>query len=293
MSMFANIVRERQQKSEEWQAQKAAEREDLAQMSDRAILTATQDQAAYLRYLNAQADNPGFSPTNILLILEQNPSVSVVNSMKGWNELGRSVIGGETGIKVRVSAPYVQNGQERVGYNVGRVFDLSQTSGTATVERPILRDDQPEMAAALRKLLDCSRVKVVLDDTLTTDAIYDPAAQVIRVMGNIPDEKAFPALAREMFHAVVHNRGNNKDYSREQTVLDAASVSYMLCRSFGVPCEVPNLSELGALYDGMAPQDRRAVLDSMNHEFRYLQGAIQKEITPPEKKSPSRVAPER
>ena len=55
---------------------------------------------------------------------------------------------------------------------------------------------------------------------------------------------------------------------------------YGLCRSFGVPCEKPDVTKLSVLYEGMEPQDARDILGTVQKVFREMQGAVQNEITP-------------
>ena len=101
MSKLDAFIQEKQQRSEEWKAQKTAERDELNAWSDNAILTATMEPNAYLHYLDVQADNPRYSASNVLLAMEQNPEITYINSLKGWNELGRSVKREETGLKAK------------------------------------------------------------------------------------------------------------------------------------------------------------------------------------------------
>ena len=99
MSKLDAFIQEKQQRSEEWKAQKTAERDELNAWSDNAILTATMEPSAYLHYLDVQADNPRYSASNILLAMEQNPEITYINSLQCWNALGRSVKREETGLK--------------------------------------------------------------------------------------------------------------------------------------------------------------------------------------------------
>ncbi|MBQ9721628.1 MAG: hypothetical protein IJV64_13190 [Oscillospiraceae bacterium] len=280
MSNIGSLIAEQTKQTEEFKARKTAEREELSEMTDTAIGNITQEPEAYLHYLDVQADNPGFSVSNVLLAMQQYPEVTVFNSVKGWNAQGRSVIGGETGIKVRVSENYIKNGRTHRGYKVGRVFDITQTTGNRAVSKTVLADNTPQMQLALRALLYKSPVKVnpVRDNGL--DAYYDPQRQIIDVSEALPDSQTFAALAREIFRAKVHDHGRYTGYTREETELDATSASYMLCRSFGVLCKKPDATKLGILYEGMEPQDARGILDSIQGIFREMQGAVQNEITP-------------
>ena len=144
-----------------------------------------------------------------------------------------------------------------------------------------VREDTAEMDTALRKLLDQSPVKVVTSTTLYEDARYDPASQEITVSANLTDTQTFTALAREIVHAQIHDHGRYPYYSRNDCALDANSVSYMLCRSFGIQTKHPDASRIATLFEDMEPQDRRGVLDSLQQIFRKMQGNIQREISPP------------
>jgi len=280
MSTIGTLIAEQAKQTEEFKARKTAEREELSEMTDTAISNITQEPEAYLHYLDVQADNPGFSVSNVLLAMQQYPDVTVFNSVKGWNVQGRSVMGGETGIIVRVSDPYVKDGRTHRGYKVGRVFDVSQTTGNRTVSKIVLAEDTPQMQLALRALLYKSPVKVnpVRDSGL--DAYYDPQRQIIDVSEVLTDSQTFAALAREIFRAKIHDHGRFTGYTREETELDAASASYMLCRSFGVSCEKPDVTRLGTLYEGMEPQDARDILSTVQKIFREMQTAVQNEIAP-------------
>lgn len=286
MSKLDGFIQEKQQRTEDWKAQKEAEREEMNLMSDDGIMTVTNQPDAYLRYLEVQANHPQYSATNILLVLAQNPEITQVNSLERWNKLGRSVKREESGLKIRISDRYMKDGQEYRGYKVGRVFDVSQTSGKDRLpDKIVLAENTPQMDTALRQLLELSPVKVVTNTTMRTDAFYEPNAQEISVSTRLTDGQTFAALAREIVHAKIHNQGQFPQYSREDSKLDADSVSYMLCRSFGVPRDRPDASHIFNLNDGMEAKDRRSMLDMLQQIFRKMQEEIQKEIAPPEKQA--------
>lgn len=286
MSKLDMLIQQKQQRDEEWKAKKTAEREELSQLSDGAVLNATTSPEAYLRYLDTQAINPRYSAANVLLAMAQNPEITYINSLEVWGRLGRSVNREETGLKIRVSDTYVKDGREYHGYKIGRVFDISQTHGKGNAPALTLRENTPEMDTALRRLLDSSPVSVVTNDTMYQDAFYDPAAQTITVSTRLSDGKTFGGLAREVVHASIHDRGRYPYYNREDCGMDAESVSYMLCRNFGVEVDPPNVNRVFQQFDGMEVQDRRSVLDSLQKMFRRLQNDIQREISPQERRQP-------
>ena len=125
------------------------------------------------------------------------------------------------------------------------------------------------------------------------DAVYDPKTQSITVSSRLIDSKIFAALSREIVHAGIHDHGRYPYYTREDCAMDAESVSYMLCRNFGVETPQPDVSRVGQVFDGMEVQDRRGVVDSLQKYFRKLQNDIQREISPQERKQPEQNRPVR
>ena len=240
-----------------------------------------------------QAINPRYSASNVMLAMAQNPEITYINSLEVWNRLGRSVNRDENGMKIRVSDTYMKDGREYHGYKIGRVFDISQTHGKAGVPALSLKDNTPEMDAALRRLLDSSPVPVVTSSTMYQDAVYDPKTQSITVSSRLIDSKIFAALSREIVHAGIHDHGRYPYYTREDCAMDAESVSYMLCRNFGVETPQPDVSRVGQVFDGMEVQDRRGVVDSLQKYFRKLQNDIQREISPQDRKQPEQNRPVR
>ena len=293
MARLEDLIQQKQQRDEDWKAKKTAEREELSQLSDDAVIRVTSEPDAYLHYLDTQAVNPQYSAANVMLAMAQNPNITYINSLENWGRLGRNVNAKENGLKIRASDPYVKDGRQYHGYKIGRVFDITQTHGKAGIPALTLHDNTPEMEAALSRLLDSAGVPVVTDAAMYQDAFYDPKTQRITVSTRLTDSKTFAALSREIVHAGIHDRGRYPYYSREDCAMDAECVSYMLCRTFGVDTPQPNVSRVGQVFDGMEAQDRRSVVDSLQKYFRRLQRDIQREISPQERKQPEQNRPAR
>lgn len=293
MARLEDLIQQKQQRDEDWKAAKAAEREELSQLSDDAVMRVTSEPDAYLHYLDTQAINPQYSAANVMLAMAQDANITYINSLENWNRLGRSVNRDVNGLKIRASDPYVKDGRQYHGYKIGRVFDVTQTHGKAMPTPQMLRDNTPEMEAALSRQLDSAGVPVVTDAAMYQDAFYDPKAQRITVSTRLSDSKTFAALSREIVHAGIHDRGRYPYYSREDCAMDAECVSYMLCRNFGVDTPQPNVSRVGQMFDGMEARDRRNMLNSLQKILHSLQKDIQREISPQERKRPEQNRPVR
>ncbi len=283
MSKLETLINEEQQRSDSYKEQKSAERDELNTMSDEMVTKATTEPETYLRYLEMQADNPAYSASNILLTMAQNPEATMIHSLEHWNKLGRSVKAQETGIKVRVSAPYEKDGRKLYGYKVGRAFDVSQTTGPDMIEKLPLTEEPSKMDMALRCLIRMSPVPVRTANELETDAVYNPKDKVIEIRSDLSDAESFAALAREIYHASSHESNKAIEYDRAENELDAQSVSYMLCFNLGVDGKEPDAIDVAAFYTDMEPKDRRDIFDGMRQSFRSMQQEIVKELAPPEK----------
>lgn len=220
MAKLDDLIQQKQQRDEDWKSRKAAEREELGQLSDDAVMRVTSEPGAYLHYLDTQAINPRYSASNVMLAMAQNPEITYINSLEVWNRLGRSVNRDENGMKIRVSDTYVKDGREYHGYKIGRVFDVTQTHGKAGVPALSLKDNTPEMDAALRRLLDSSPVPVVTSSTMYQDAVYDPKTQSITVSSRLIDSKIFAALSREIVHAGTIPTADFEREGHTYTLLD-------------------------------------------------------------------------
>jgi len=159
MSKLDALIQEKQKRSEEWKAQKTAERDELNAWSDNAILTATMDPNAYLHYLDVQADNPRYSASNILLAMEQNPEITYINSLQGWNALGRSVKREESGLMVELIFLHsVVPGTATICYEERNRFTNVQGATTANSNHKVTLLLQTFLCAGIN--VGCSGVRM-------------------------------------------------------------------------------------------------------------------------------------
>ena len=76
MAKLDDLIQQKQQRDEDWKAKKTAEREELGQLSDDAVMRVTSEPGAYLHYLDTQAINPRYSASNVMLAMAQNPEIT-------------------------------------------------------------------------------------------------------------------------------------------------------------------------------------------------------------------------
>ena len=288
MANLGQLISEKSAADTQWREQRQMERDSTTAIQGAALMQITSDPPAYARYLNMQADNLTYSPGNIALVMEQMPTATVFGTQERWRNMGRTVSADELGKGVNIFARSA-NGK---GYAMTPAYDISQTAGQ-DMRTFHLADDSKEMEAALRTLMNYSPVPVVPDQEIEAPAFYDQGNLELAINPTYPDSEAFAGIAAEIAHARFHDRGKNGDYYRGESDLDAQSVSYILCRHFGVNRELPDLSRLPELYQDWPVESRKDILDGIQDMSKMIGGSIERDITPRQRTIPNTRKPNR
>ena len=222
-------------------------------MQDAGITEITSNPEAYARYLEMQGDNPSYSAGNIALVMFGNPEATVFGTRDRWKTLNRSVMDSEknNGVKIFARSPMGR------GYTLADAYDIKQTQGR-DISRITLQNDSKEMEAALTTVLNYAVVPVVIDKELPAPAFYDSANLELAINPDYPD--------------------NNASYDRGECELDAQSISYILCRRYGIERPMPDMSNLAALYEGWEPQECRQALDNIQDTSKQFGRSIEKNL---------------
>lgn len=288
MANLGKIISDKSTADAKWREERQADKETAAALRDASVIQITKDPEKFARYLTMQGDNPSYSSGNIALAMAQLPEATVVHTRGHWKDLGRFVLDPE----LKNGASIFTRSATGRGYNLTSVYDIAQTQGRE-LRTPQLKDDTEAMEAALAALLNFSPVQVVATENLPSGAYYDPRQMTLAIDTACPDGQAFAAIAAEIAQARFHDRGRNPAYSREGCELSAQSVSYILCRRFGVQRELPDLTGMAKRCQGWTPEDRLAFLKEIQGMSRQIGGSIEKTIAPPQRKAPARSGDER
>ncbi len=288
MANLGKIISDKSTADAKWREERQADKETAAALRDASVIQITKDPEKFARYLELQGDNPSYSSGNIALAMAQLPEATVVHTRGHWKDLGRFVLDPE----LKNGASIFTRSATGRGYNLTSVYDIAQTQGRElrTVQ---LKEDTEPMEAALAALLNFSPVQVVAAENLPSGAYYDPRQMMLAIDTACPDSQAFAAIAAEIAQARFHDRGRNPAYSREGCELSAQSVSYILCRRFGVQRELPDLTGMAKRCQGWEIEDRLAFLKEIQGMSRQIGGSIEKTIAPPQRKAPARSGDER
>lgn len=280
MANLETIIKQKTEADTQWKEQRQMERENVAAMRESGVTEITSQPDVYIGYLERQGNNPLYSPGNIVLAMFQAPDATIIGTRDRWKSMGRTVLDGEKekGMKIFARAPFPAK-----GYIVTDAYDVTQTQGKPVRETHLL-DGSAEMDKALTTLLNYSPVPVVTDPDLECPALYDEEEMTLRINPASQDGEAFAAIATEIAHARFHNKGYSAYYDRAECHLDAESVSYILCRRFGVARELPDASHVAALYEGWEPQERAEALDKVQGMAKNIGNSIDRELAPAQNK---------
>ena len=282
MCALKSIIRRKKADDTQWKEQLTASRENATAMQDASVEEITTKPEAYARYLNMQADNPTYSPGNIALVIAQKPDATIFATVQRWKDRGRYVLDSEQkeGVQIFAKNP---NGK---GYILTSAYDISQTNGREIKQPPQLENESKQMEAALTAVLNYSVAPLVEDEELPVPAYYNEEQMELAINPNVSEREAFPYIVAEVAHARLHGKGYNAWYKREESELGAQSISYIVCRRFGIEMDLPDMSKLQELYSGFEPAERRSALDEIQKMSKSFGGSIEKSITPQKGKHP-------
>ena len=285
MANLANLVEQKTINDKEWKDQREADRNNAVALQDAGIVQIVTDPEMYMRYLQMQGNNLSYSVGNVALCMFQKPEFTQIGTRERWKLQGRYVPDSEThkGVQIFARSTFGR------GYVLAEAYDVTQTNGREIAPTK-LENGAPEMETALKTLLDYSAVPVTIEENMDCAAFYDQERMELAVNPDYPDSEAFSAIATEVAHSRFHNKGYNQFYDREESHLDAESVSCILCARFGIPRDAPDLSNLAELYGGWTPQEARQALDAVQEMCRKIGGSIERNLASPQRSRGSRRA---
>ena len=201
----------------------------------------------YKDYLNFMSKFYNYSVNNIILIMMQKPTASLVAGYKAWqNKFKRQVRKGEKGITIIAPCPHKMiqeiDGEEVerswMSYRATTVFDISQTDG----------DEVPEYVSELtgnvdgyndliQKLIAVSPVPVTFEEiTSGANGFFKLDEKRIAVKNDMSEQQTVKTLIHEISHAILHDRdeGEAKDADRNTREVQAESVAYTVCNMLGL-----------------------------------------------------------
>jgi antirestriction protein ArdC len=199
-------------------------------------------------FLELAARFHSYSSNNCMLIFAQRPDATRVASYTTWQSLGRNVRKGEKGISIlapcryRVDEKNTSKSADKPdwkvrGFKVAHVFDVSQTEGDALPDGDIavlLEGSAPMgMWESIRKLIEGDGYSVSRGDCGTANGYTNRTTKQVVIAPQLSDA----AAAKTLVHELAHVRQTSDHYSiasRSLCEIEAESVAYVVCNSFGI-----------------------------------------------------------
>ena len=260
-------------------------KEGLREMCSEGIEKVCADPAQLTAYLNMMATAPGYTSRNTMLIFQQMPEATFVESPKGWYDAGRYVPEPMKDKGIQIIKP--QETQRGTFFDPKMLYDISQTVGRP-VKKPTIQlaEDSPDMQRAFDALVESSPVPVVTEDSLGVPAVYDPHSREILVSDAFTDYETFTAFVNAATHASLHREdmrasgGADRGYDPGDFEFITTCATYVVSRRFGVP--MPGM-DFGATLDTLGMMDNEgkdAMLKIIGDEAKKCGEKVQDKIRP-------------
>ena len=210
------------------------------------------------QYLAAMARFHDYSLHNVLLIAMQRPEASRVAGYRTWQQLGRQVKRGETGIRIlspilhRRSAPAEEEDEETMdvltGFRTVSVFDITQTDGDALPEFAQVRGDPGAYMERLQRFVATKGIRLEYSHHHRGPQ-GSSRGGTITLKAGLPRAEAFSTLVHEVAHEMLH--ANRKDRPESKTVreTEAEAVAFIVCHALGLDINTAS-SDYIQLYQG-------------------------------------------
>ena len=151
---------EPQYSKEDYAAMKKTEREAVWAQVDARMGEVLADAPALQEFLNFMSQCRNSLP-NQLLLSGQNADITDARTFQQWKDAGRHIRTGEEGYTAIVGQVYENNSRKASGYNIGKVFDITQTRG-----RPILPPAEYQVDELIAATIESSPVPIQISDSL-------------------------------------------------------------------------------------------------------------------------------
>lgn len=198
----------------------------------------------FKEYLQFVSKFHKYSFGNQILISCQMKTASRVASYNHWADLGRQVSKGAKGIKILV--PVIkkivdQATQEEVkrlvGFRVGNVFDISQTTGEEIPKFfQDLGNDGLKLYNVLRNIMEEQGIKVQEKNLGSTQGISYGGR--VEIHSDIDGTNKFLTLIHEYAHELLHKGSENPLLTRGVKECQAEAVAYIVANFFGIESPV-------------------------------------------------------
>ena len=264
--------------NEEYAQNKKAEREALFQTADDAAFKAVGGGVNFQNYLDMQA-KLNYSAVNTLLIMETKPEATRLGDADYWKDKGCYIKSGEKGISILEPTEYTKtDGSPGIGYNVKKVFDISQVDTQKMKSEP---QPTPDNRQLLKALVHKAPMTVQGVDEIPDGggAMTDPQTGDILVLRDMAFKDAFRSVAHEMAKAEI-------DYDKvSDPQFTAYCASYILCKKHGVDTQDYNFDSVAPMFKDMDVRNIKSELSQIRNAADEISGRMSRQLDAVQKSS--------
>lgn len=243
------------------------------------------DSGQWRAFLEFARSFHSYSLNNLLLILAQNPSATMVAGFRQWQAKGRQVRKGEKSMKIfgyREKKATRDEDQREVDENDERValyfptlsvFDIAQTDpiqGAAPLpENPSRRlagDDDHGVIAPLTEHLEANGWSIYRAPLASASGYTDPELRRVTLAENLAGEPAAKTLVHETAHIELRHIDDLNEYraNRGQMEVEAESVAYIVAGLRGFDTSTYSIGYIA----GWAEEDTTIIRDTAARVLR-------------------------
>ncbi len=242
---------------------KKAQREELFALSDETAYEITADGDKFQAFLDVQSRLDRYSAVNALLVYAQKPDASRLGDFNYWHNKNCSVRPGQTAISILEPHSYTKDdGSYGTGYNVKKVFDISQIDTRRLREHQTIKNTERQI---LKALIAKAPVQIVGVDTIPESvpdefgSFYEPDTNLIFVRKGMEFDNTF----RSLTHALAVADFTTGPDEPKDTSFSAYCASYLLCKKYGVDTKEFTFADAPKVFDGMDAQEVKGELSQI------------------------------
>ena len=195
---------EPQYSKEEYAAMKKTEREAVWVQVDARMGEVLADAPALQEFLNFMSQCRNSLP-NQLLLSGQNADITDARTFQQWKDAGRHIRTGEEGYTAIVGQVYENNGRKASGYNIGKVFDITQTRGRP-VPPPANYQVDELVAAAIESSPQCRSKSRTVCQTASKRSMFPRTARFMSATAWMQARRCAPSFGsahRQIFTRIT------------------------------------------------------------------------------------------
>ena len=190
----------------------------------------------------------------------------------GWKKAGCSIKKGEESIWILEPSPYTVDGEQRMGYNVKNVFDISSVAEPPASEFP-KKLDYPDNKV-LAALVDGCPVPIQKTeaDLGNETALYDAKNKVILYKQGAEFGQLFPAVAKARAHAEMAKDAAH--YRNDDHEFQARCAAYVIVKKYGRDTTPVNIHAIPNRYTTLEPEYIKVEMNSIHSTVKTVSGTM-------------------